>query len=66
MINPPCHNCADRALNCHSTCGSYAAWREANAEERRRQSKDRSIHKMAAETVIRRANRIRKKIGGGY
>ena len=61
---PPCKNCKDRKLKCHSTCEKYNNWREANERVKRARYEEMEINSFLSRQCERRhkyPNRIKGK-----
>lgn len=47
-MNPPCRDCPDRHINCHSECTRYLRWKEhlaaLKAAEKAEKDKDDMFH----------------------
>lgn len=40
MINPPCLDCPERKLGCHSSCKKYKAYRKKKDKEKENRRKE--------------------------
>lgn len=65
---PPCKDCPDRCIGCHSNCGKYIEWK---AKEEKRKSvydemrKDSNVvNDYVRETVLRNKEMFAKRKGG--
>lgn len=61
MEKPPCKDCADRYLGCHSKCEKYIDW-----NKRWQENKDTRQDKLSTEFAVRDMNRNRKRSFGKY
>ena len=57
---PPCKDCPDRQIGCHSTCEKYIEFKKENDKLRKERFIQNQITQYAIEANDRRYNRIRK------
>lgn len=57
MIKPPCKNCEDREVGCHSKCEAYMEWAKEHEELREKNRTERVI-----DFTLRKLRRKRWKI----
>lgn len=48
--NPPCKDCKNRELGCHSKCEQYVNWRKLHIEEKQRLREEFLINKASKST----------------
>lgn len=42
-MSAPCKDCADRTINCHSTCAKYLAFKHENDKQREYERRQKRI-----------------------
>ncbi len=64
MVVPPCKDCADRQLSCHSKCSKYADYREEIAAAKKREDEYYSWYESRIVTKSERKKCIDKRRKG--
>ena len=52
MIVPPCKDCPDRVLSCHSNCTKYADYKEEIAAAKKREDEYYSWYESSNKQII--------------
>ena len=62
-IMPPCKNCTDRCIGCHTTCGDYAIYKQELERRRTEIKKENETETFvrAVKAKISKANRDRRR-----
>lgn len=54
MMEAPCHNCPDRRIGCHSTCGRYKDYKVHNDGLKAARNKEKFISELMSGSRQRR------------
>lgn len=46
MTNPPCKNCQDRSVSCHSSCSLYLTWKSEHEKQKENERKQKELERV--------------------